>query len=69
MKAALTKADTNPHLQGWRADGVGERVDAIIEHGLPAQFSHLTSKQDKAIIHADFGEFLHYHQPRKLDIT
>lgn len=58
LKVALTKADKNPYLKGWRANGVRERVDAFIEHGLPAQFSDLTSKQDKTIIHADFGGFL-----------
>lgn len=33
LKVALTKADKNPNLQGWRANGVRERVDAFIEHG------------------------------------
>lgn len=63
LKAALAKADSNPYIQGWRLNSVRERVDAFIENGLPAQFSDLTSKQDKAIIHADFSEFFHYHQP------
>jgi hypothetical protein len=34
LKVALTKADMNLHLQGWRANGVRGRVDAFIEHGL-----------------------------------
>ncbi|KAI3325201.1 kinase-like domain-containing protein [Xylariaceae sp. AK1471] len=54
LKVALSKADTNPYLKGWRANGVRERVDAFIERGLAAQFSDLTSKQDRTIIHADF---------------
>ncbi|KAI9788580.1 MAG: hypothetical protein M1816_006829 [Peltula sp. TS41687] len=54
LKVALEKADRNPHLQGWRPNGVRERIDAFIEHGLSAQFADLTSKEEKAIIHADF---------------
>ncbi|KAI5859883.1 phosphotransferase enzyme family-domain-containing protein [Durotheca rogersii] len=54
LKVALSKADTNPYLQGWHANGVRERVDAFIERGLAAQFSDLTSKHDRTIIHADF---------------
>jgi hypothetical protein len=55
LKVALSKADTNPYLQGWGANGVRERVDAFIERGLTAQFSDLTSKQERTIIHADFS--------------
>ncbi|KAJ8126204.1 hypothetical protein O1611_g7432 [Lasiodiplodia mahajangana] len=58
LKVALAKADSNPHLQGWRPNGVRERVDAFIERGLPAQFLDLASKQDKVFIHADFSELL-----------
>ncbi|KAI0429806.1 kinase-like domain-containing protein [Xylaria sp. FL1042] len=54
LKIALSKADINPYLQGWRANGVRERVNAFIEHGLAAQFSDLASKHDRTIIHADF---------------
>ena len=42
LKVALAKADKNPHLRGWHANGVRERIDAFIERGLPAQFSDLT---------------------------
>ena len=55
LKEKLSIADANLYLQGWRANGVRERVDAFIEHGLGAQFSNLASKQDKTIIHADFS--------------
>ncbi|KAI0098901.1 kinase-like domain-containing protein [Nemania sp. FL0031] len=54
LEVALSKADINPYLQGWRANGVRERVDAFIERGLAVQFSALKSKQDRSIIHADF---------------
>ena len=59
LKAAPTKADVNPQLQGWRAHEVRERMDAFIERGLPAYFAHLTSAQDRTIVHADFGEYFH----------
>ncbi|KAI1149491.1 kinase-like domain-containing protein [Nemania diffusa] len=54
LEVALSKADVNPYLQGWRANGVRERVDAFIERGLVMQFSDLESKQNRSIIHADF---------------
>jgi len=55
LKVALRRADDNPYLQGWRANGVRDRVEAFIERGLAAQFSDLRSKEDRAIIHADFS--------------
>ena len=58
LKVVLTKADKNPYIQGWRANGVRERLDVFIEHGLSAQFSDLMSKQDRAIVHGDFSGFL-----------
>ncbi|KAK4107639.1 hypothetical protein N656DRAFT_840325 [Canariomyces notabilis] len=64
LKVALARADANPHLQGWRVNGVRKRVDAFIEHGLPAYFAHLTSKHDRVIVHGDFvPENLLYDPP------
>ncbi|KAH8885617.1 hypothetical protein GQ53DRAFT_845296 [Thozetella sp. PMI_491] len=54
LNVALAKADKNPHLGGWHANGVRERIEAFLERGLPAQFSDLMSKQDRVIAHADF---------------
>ncbi|TAQ88973.1 hypothetical protein B7494_g2714 [Chlorociboria aeruginascens] len=54
LEVALKNADGNPYIQGWRANGVRERLDAFVERGIPAQFKFLTSKQDKVIVHADF---------------
>ncbi|KAI1128594.1 kinase-like domain-containing protein [Nemania abortiva] len=54
FKVALAKADKNRYLQGWRANGVRERVDAFIECGLTTQFDDLASKHSRTIIHADF---------------
>lgn len=36
LKVALRKADANPYIQGWRANGVRERLDAFVECGVPA---------------------------------
>ncbi|KAH9211854.1 hypothetical protein DL95DRAFT_437065 [Leptodontidium sp. 2 PMI_412] len=55
LKVALTKADKNPYLQGWHVNGIRERIDAFIEHGLPLLFSHFPTKQDKSVIHANFS--------------
>ncbi|KAI1455251.1 kinase-like domain-containing protein [Annulohypoxylon moriforme] len=54
LKEALRKADVNPCLQGWRSNGVRERVDAFVERGLVVQFSTLTSKEERVITHGDF---------------
>ena len=69
LEAAITEADSNLLLQGWRVNGIRERVDTFIQHGLPVQFRHLTSKQDKIIIHADFSECLCLHLPKELNLT
>jgi hypothetical protein len=53
---ALQKADANPYIKGWRANGMRERLDAFVERGVLAQFETLGSKQDWVIIHADFSE-------------
>ena len=57
LKVALAKADASPFIKGWRANGIRERLDAFVEHGLPAQFQSLTSKQEKVVVHADFSKF------------
>lgn len=64
LKVALTKADKNPYLQGWHVNGIRERIDAFIEHGLPLLFSHFPTKQDKSVIHANFSKYLSYSWPR-----
>lgn len=58
LEVALQKADANPYIRGWRANGVRERLDAFLERGVPAQFKSLSSKQDKVIVHADFSGLL-----------
>jgi len=57
LKIALNKADANAHLQGWRFNGIRERVEAFIDHGLYSKFINLDSKQSRTIIHADFSQF------------
>lgn len=57
IKVALEKVEGNPYLQGWRLNGLRERVESFIERGLPKQFAEFSSSQDRAIIHADFSEF------------
>ncbi|KAK4212602.1 phosphotransferase enzyme family-domain-containing protein [Rhypophila decipiens] len=54
LKVALRRVEDNPYLRGWRFNGIKERVEDFIERGLPKQFADLPSRQDRAIIHADF---------------
>ncbi|KAK4165541.1 kinase-like domain-containing protein [Cladorrhinum sp. PSN259] len=63
LKAALDKADKNPYLKGWRPNGIRDRIEDFIERGLSAQFSDLTSSQDRTIIHADFTSDNLLHDP------
>ena len=56
IEVALRKADANPHIQGWRGNGIRDRLDAFVERGLSAQFESLETKQDRSIIHADFSK-------------
>lgn len=67
LKEALNKTDISPHLRGWRSNGVRERIDRFVEHGLAAQFVHLASKHDRSIIHGDFSKSVgSSSRPRKL---
>jgi hypothetical protein len=59
LEVALKKVDANPYIQGWRTNGVRERLDAFVERGIPAQFESLSSKQDRVIIHGDYSELFH----------
>jgi hypothetical protein len=57
LEAALKKADDNKYIKGWEANGLRERLDKFVAEGVPAQFRALSSKDDRAVIHADFGTF------------
>lgn len=56
LEVALRKADANPYINGWHANGVRECLDAFVERGIPAQFETLCSKDDRVIVHADFSK-------------
>jgi len=64
LKQALRKADENPYIQGWRANGVRARLEAFVERGLPASFEPLESRNQKVIVHADFSKYLSLSPPR-----
>ncbi|CRG87492.1 hypothetical protein PISL3812_04510 [Talaromyces islandicus] len=54
LEVALQRADKNPYIKGWRANGIRERLDAFVERGVPSQFGSLNSAQERVIVHADF---------------
>lgn len=56
IEVAFQKADANPHIQGWRAKGIRNRLNAFVEHGLSAQFEALETRQERSIAHADFSK-------------
>ncbi|KAI0400456.1 kinase-like domain-containing protein [Xylaria palmicola] len=53
LLVALQKADDNPYIRGWHANGIRKRLDAFVRD-IPRQFQSLKSAQEKRIIHADF---------------
>ncbi|KAI0183964.1 hypothetical protein EV127DRAFT_445621 [Xylaria flabelliformis] len=54
LDVALRRADANPYIQGWTSNGIRDRLENFVRHGLPSQFDSLKAAQDKAIVHADF---------------
>ena len=56
LKVALQRADANPYIKGWRANGIRERLDAFVETGLAAQFQSLGLRDQKVVVHADFSK-------------
>lgn len=56
LQLALRRADANSYINGWYANMVRQRLQALLEIGVPEQFKFLESKHDKAIVHADFSK-------------
>lgn len=56
LERALQRADSNPYIKGWHANGVRKRLEAFVESGVSAQFKALESRDDKTIVHADFSK-------------
>jgi hypothetical protein len=52
LDIALQKAEINPHIKGWHAKGVRERLNAFIEGAVPAHFASLDSQEERVITHA-----------------
>lgn len=66
FKEALIKTDASPQLYGWHENGIRDRIDAFVEHGLSGQLTDLVSKQDRCIIHGDFSELsFQFHETYK----
>lgn len=63
LKQALERSDENPYIRGWYENGVRDRLEAFIERGLPDCFKSLESRDDRAIIHADFSKHVSLYVP------
>ena len=59
IESKLAKADTDPQVEGWRANGVRARLDKFIAEGL-----HVTMEKmgtfPKVLVHADFSMYSCY---------
>ncbi|KAH7379847.1 kinase-like domain-containing protein [Cadophora sp. MPI-SDFR-AT-0126] len=69
VKEALSKTDKSPQLRGWSNNGVGERINRFVEHGVSALIAHLESKNDRSIIHGDFTTDNLLYDPKTGRIT
>ena len=54
IQSELAKADTDPQVQGWRANGVRARLDKFIAEGLHVAMEN-TGTFPKVLVHADFS--------------
>ena len=54
IQSKLTKADTDPQVEGWRANGVRSRLDKFIAEGLHATMENMGTFP-KVLVHADFS--------------
>ena len=61
IQSKLAKADTDPQVHGWRANGVRARLDRFIAEGLHVAMENMVTFP-KVLVHADFGMCIYYHQ-------
>ena len=54
IQSKLAKADTDPQVQGWRANGVRARLDKFIAQGLHVAMENMGTFP-KVLVHADFS--------------
>lgn len=54
IQSKLVKADTDPQVEGWHANGVRARLDKFVAEGLHAAMENMGSFP-KVLVHADFS--------------
>ena len=54
IQSKLAKADTDPQVQGWRANGVRARLDKFIAEGFHVVMENMGTFP-KVLVHADFS--------------
>ena len=54
IQSELAKADTDPQVQGWRANGVRARLDKFIAEGFLVAMENMGTFP-KVLVHADFS--------------
>lgn len=55
FRVKLGLANDIEHINGWKKDGVRERLDSFLDRGLDAYFTALTTKDERRIVHGDFN--------------
>ena len=56
IQSKLAKADTDPQVQGWRANGVRARLDKFIAEGFHVAMENM-GNFPKVLVHADFSMY------------
>lgn len=56
IQSKLAKTDTDPQVEGWRANGVRTRLEKFIAEGLHVAMKSMGSFP-KALVHADFSMY------------
>ncbi|KAL8839661.1 MAG: hypothetical protein Q9170_001667 [Blastenia crenularia] len=56
IQSKLAKADMDPQVEGWRANGLRVRLDRFIAEGLHVAMENMGAFP-KVLVHADFNEF------------
>ena len=71
IQSKLAKADADPQVQGWRANGVRARLDKFIAEGFHVAMENMGTFP-KVLVHADFSTCNRYHSTllfRNADLT
>ncbi|KAH7125377.1 kinase-like domain-containing protein [Dendryphion nanum] len=69
LERAIRKADGSRYIEGWRANGVRERLDEFMDRGLGKMFEGLEDREWKTIVHGDLTTENVMYDPETAQVT